>query len=245
MKTPEMIIFDCGHTLLYQPGFSATRGNRAIYGYIKRNPRNISFEEFDRTVNGLFASIKAERGPILEIHELAFLKLAYEYMEIELSVPMEQAEIIIMNGISPGAVMPHADKMLDYLDSRGIRTGVISNMCFSGRALKSQFDRLLPNHRFEFILASSDHIFKKPHSIMFEIALQKARLPAESVWYCGDSVEDDICGAKSANIFPVLYSGESGEENDPFAHRDEGVTIDFDHLHIRDWREMINILEKP
>ena len=48
MQKPEMIIFDYGHTLLYQPDFNTSNGNKAIYPYISRNPRNISFEEYDK-----------------------------------------------------------------------------------------------------------------------------------------------------------------------------------------------------
>lgn len=42
---PEMIIFDYGHTLLYQPDFNTSNGNRAIYSCIATNPQNISLEE--------------------------------------------------------------------------------------------------------------------------------------------------------------------------------------------------------
>ena len=118
-----MIIFDYGHTLLYQPGFNTSNGNRALYEYIRRNPRNISFDEFDRILIDIFAKIKSYRGDMLEIHEYAFLKIAMEYMDIELSISFEEAEIIILNGISKGGVMPYADKMLDYLNSKNIRTG--------------------------------------------------------------------------------------------------------------------------
>ena len=244
MKRPDMIIFDYGHTLLYQPNHNASNGNKAIYNYISKNPRNITFEEYDKTIIDIFAKIKAERGSMLEIHEYDFLKLALEYMDIELSVSFEEAEKIIMDGISMGGVMPYADKMLDYLNSKGIRTGVISNLCFSGKALRYQLDRLLPNNKFEFTLASSDYIFRKPHNIMFEIALQKAGLSADKVWYCGDSIEADIYGAKCANIFPILYSGETIDETNPFANQNDGLRIDFDYLHIHDWRELIDILEK-
>lgn len=160
MKNPEMILFDYGHTLLYQPGFNTSNGNKAIYPYINRNPRNISLEEYDRTINELFAQIKAQRGPILEIHEHNFLRLVMEYMDISYSVSMEDAEEIIMNGISKGGMMPHADILLDYLNAKGIRTGVISNNCFSSNALKKLFDRLLPRNKFEFVMASSDYILK-------------------------------------------------------------------------------------
>ena len=90
MQRPDMIIFDYGHTLLYQPNHNTLNGNRAIYNYISKNPRNITFEEYDKTVTEIFAKIKAERGSMLEIHEYAFLKLALEYMDIELSVSFEE-----------------------------------------------------------------------------------------------------------------------------------------------------------
>lgn len=242
MKKPEMIIFDYGHTLLYQPGFSASNGNRAIYPYIDRNPQGISFEEYDRTVINLFAEMKKEKGDLIEIHEHNFLKLIMDYMDISYSVSLEEAEKIILNGISEGGVMPYADVMLDYLDSKGIRTGVISNYCFPGRALRDLFDRLLPKNKFEFVLASSDYIFKKPHRIMFETALKKAGLSAENVWYCGDSIRDDVYGAGNVGIFPVLYDGETADEINPFANRNDNLSIDFEYLHIHDWREMINVI---
>lgn len=41
MEKPEMIIFDYGHTLICQPDYNTSNGNKAIYPYINRNPRNI------------------------------------------------------------------------------------------------------------------------------------------------------------------------------------------------------------
>ena len=244
MQKPEMIVFDYGHTLLYQPDFNTSNGNKAIYPYISRNPRNISFEEYDKTIMELFAKIKAERGNIIEIHEHNFLKLAMEYMDISLSVSIEEAEKIIMNGISQGAIMPDADKLLDYLNSKGIRTGIISNNCFSGNALKSLFDRLLPRNRFEFVLASSDYVFRKPHSMMFDIALQKSGLSADRVWYCGDSINADVYGSRNAGMFSVLYEGTTADGTNPFAHQNDNLKIDFEYLHITDWNELIDVLDQ-
>ena len=244
MKNPEMILFDYGHTLLYQPGFNTSNGNKAIYPYINRNPRNISLEEYDRTINELFAQIKAQRGSILEIHEHNFLRLVMEYMDISYSVSIENAEEIIMNGISKGGMMPRADMLLDYLNEKGIRTGVISNNCFSSNALKKLFDRLLPRNKFEFVMASSDYIFRKPHSMMFDIALQKAGLPADKVWYCGDSIEADVQGAKNVGMFPVLYEGATDDGTNPFPHQNDNLKVDFEYLHITDWTELIDVLEQ-
>ena len=161
-----------------------------------------------------------------------------------ISVSFEEAEEIIMNGISQGAIMPHADILLDYLNSKGIRTGVISNNCFSSNALKKLFNRLLPRNKFEFVLASSDYIFKKPHNVMFDIALQKSRLSADKVWYCGDSIETDVQGSKNVGMFPVLYEGITVDDTNPFAHQNDNLKVDFEYLHITDWNELINVLEQ-
>ena len=112
----------------------------------------------------------------------------------------------------------------------------------SGAALKEQFYRLLPGSRFEFVLASSDYIFRKPHSIMYEIALQKSGLTADKVWYCGDSMENDIYGANSVGMFPVLYEGRTKYETHFLSDQNDRDNPDFEYLRIHDWRELMDIL---
>ena len=57
IQKPKMILFDYGHTLLYEIGHNAEKGNKAIYQYIKSNPKNISFQEFNKIVNSTFKKI--------------------------------------------------------------------------------------------------------------------------------------------------------------------------------------------
>ncbi len=239
MKKPEMIIFDYGHTLLYEPNHSTSAGNAAIYPYIAKNPNNVSLEEFDRTCTEVFAQIRTSRGG-LEIHEFAVLKTFYELMGIELSVSLPEAERIIWEGISIGAAMPQVKEMLAFLREQGIRTGVISNICFSGNAMKERLKRILPEHTFEFVLTSSEYAFRKPHSAMFRIALQKAGLTADKVWYCGDDFDADVMGAQGVGIFPVLYECRDVELFLPVVN--EQPECDFEYLHIHEWKEMMDVL---
>lgn len=97
--------------------------------------------------------------------------------------------------------MPYTDKMLDYLYKNGIHTAVISNLGWSGEALAERFDRLLPNNKFKFVIISSDYMYRKPSRVLFDIALNKAGLAADKVWYCGDSVTADIEGVYGAGFF--------------------------------------------
>ncbi len=78
---------------------------------------------------------------------------------------------------------------------------------------------------------------------MFEIALKKAGLSAEKVWFCGDNIYCDINGAHGVGMFPVLYEGSTPEEN-PSVRDNLDIKITFDHLHIHHWRELIGALEQ-
>ena len=189
MKKPEMIIFDYGHTLLYEPDWNSDRGNAELYKYITKNPNNCSLDDIRREINTVFDEIHKVRKTLnYDIPCATGHRLAYEHLGIEFSLtPLEQ-EIVFWSAATPGAVVPYADTMLDYLNNAGIRTAVISNNGWSGEALRERIDRLLPHNQFEFIISSCDYMVRKPDNRLFDIALNKAALCADQVWYCGDSI---------------------------------------------------------
>jgi len=239
MFYPEMIIFDYGHTLLYEPGFDTLRGEKALMKYIKSNKNNYSAEEISDFSNKIFQEARKVRDFGYEIHEWQFNRFLYEYLGIELSISIPEAERIFWDNSSPGDIMPDADKMIDYINSCNIRSAVISNISFSGAVLSERINRLLPNNRFEFIIASSDYIFRKPNRYIFELALNKAGIDASKVWFCGDNPQADIEGAARVGMFPVWYENLTIENmwcknrNDP----------NCEHLHIHAWNELIEVLE--
>lgn len=241
MKKPKMILFDYGHTLLYEPGFDFLRGEEALFKYIKSNKNGLTPKEVCDYSQELFARIGIVREMGFELHEWQFQRFLYEYLEIELSISLPEAEIIFWDNVSTGDVMPNADKVLDYINKNGIRSGVISNIGFSGAALTERINRLLPQNKFEFIIASSEYMFRKPSPMLFELALRKAGLQAEDVWFCGDNVEADIEGSAAVGMFPVWYEDEAVEN--PWRERNKGIVPKCEHLHIRDWMEMIDVLE--
>lgn len=146
------------------------------------------------------------------------------------------------------AVMEYANKNpqnitpeLSFLKEHDIRTGVISNIGFSGNTLKNRINSLLPDNNFEFIIASSEYMIRKPNPMLFELALCKAGLPSDDVWYCGDSVTADVEGSAAVGIFPIWYENFTIEN--PFREKNH-KEVNCRHLHIHDWRELIKVLEK-
>ncbi|MDR0896446.1 MAG: HAD family hydrolase [Oscillospiraceae bacterium] len=239
---PKMILFDYGHTLCYEPGFDNLRGTEAVMARASANPRNLSAQAITDYNRIFFADFHARRRAVnVELHEWQFQRLLYESLQIELDATPAEIERLFWEAAAPGAVIPGAPEMLAYLKAQGIRTGVISNLMFSGQALKERLDRLLPGNGFEFIIASSEYMVRKPDPLIFNLALSKANLPAESVWYCGDSPVADVQGAAGVGIFPIWFRCKTIEN--PFA---EGLVDapNCPHLCLHAWPELIALLEE-
>lgn len=238
---PKMIIFDYGHTLLYEPDWDSDRGDMALMKYITKNPNNCTLEDVKNGAELVFGQhIESVRKIGYDISAQVGNRVLYEYLGIEFSLTPLEHETVFWDGASRGAVMPDADKMIDYINKKGIRSAVISNLLWSGEALTERLNRLLPNNQFEFVMTSSDYLFRKPNRMLFEIALCKARLDAKDVWYCGDNPQADVKGAAQVGVFPVWYDNNTERDKD----RPDEITAPCDHLHINEWSEMIEILEK-
>lgn len=235
---PQMIFFDYGNTLLCEPDWNSDKGNAELMKYITKNPNNCTLDDIRSEIRSVFGEMENVRKTLgYDIPARIGNRLAYEHLGIEFSLTPLEHEIIFWSAASKGDIVHHADDLLDYLNKTGVRTAVISNNVWSGEALKERFDRLLPNNRFEFIISSCDYMIRKPDKRLFEIALTKAELTADKVWYCGDNFECDIIGAHNAGIFPVHYL------NRPAKLRSSVREVDFDYLKIKDWRQMIEYLE--
>lgn len=100
-------------------------------------------------------------------------------------------------------IFPEVESALERLDREGIRKAVVSNW-------DSRLPRLMESlglaQRFEFILTSAEAGFAKPHPAIFAAALSRMGLTPADVVYVGDSEADDVRGARSAGIRPMLVA---------------------------------------
>lgn len=242
MNKPKMILFDYGGTLLYEPGCNFLNGEREVFKHVIKNPRNLTPEQLSAFEGKIYNSLQACRDLDYEAHELQMLRFKYEYNEIELDISYEEVEKILWENTSPmteKARTPYVTEMLEYLKSQSIRTGVISNMGWSGKALRERINYLLPDNEFEFVIATSEYGIRKPNPMIFELALRKAGLPPEQVWYCGDTFDKDVVGAHNMGMFPVYYVDilEDGPKREEIKEK-----VDYPYLTVKDWREFINYL---
>lgn len=239
MQAPKMIIFDYGNTLIFEKELNFERAYAALYACISKNPLRISFDEFYRKGTLIFENIKNKAlKHDIEIHTHNFYNAFFQSLDIEFDMPYTELESVFWEALAPCVPMPNIEKLLLHLDKNNIRSAVISNISFSKEALTNRIHTYIPENNFEFILASSEYGFRKPESILFEIALRKAKLKADEVWYCGDNKRADIIGSAAAGLTPILFSAEW---ECPY-HNDYDARPQFAFLIIKNWEELIEFL---
>jgi len=242
MKCPEMILFDYGQTLTAEPEWDGLRGTRALMRHAVSNPRGLAPEEVSAYAGELHAQVCAPLHELRrEMHEWQFMRLLYGLLQIEFSIPVQEQERVFYAAAIRTVPMPHVEELLDFLDARGIRKGVVSNIMSSGQQLRGRIGQNLPRHAFEFVLASSDCGVSKPDPLIYRLAIAKAGMDPADICFCGDNPLCDVEGPHAAGLQAVWYEDLTLD----FLWRDPArVPPRCPHLHIHDWRELINILKE-
>ena len=243
VKAPKLILFDYGQTLIQERYYDRVKGCQALLDHAAPCSRPCTAEELARHLVEVEEAMGRFRTPDglptrCEVHNFPFFRYLLESRGVELDLSLEEADRLFWDAAAPGEATEGIGALLDYLDGRGIATGVISNLSFSGSALQARIDRLIPNNRFLFVMATSEYVFRKPDPHIFQLALFKAGVEAEDAWYCGDSPLYDVQGAYAAGLRPVWFTGylsplwyHGGEPEAP-------------HLRAASWSELQRILEE-
>ena len=245
MKIPKMILFDYGQTLIAEQKFDGVKGTEAVLQYATRNKYHLSAEQVQAKANEINREYMEEMHSIgrfdpekrhlfqIEIPNTMFTPYLYESQGIEIALSNSEIDTIFWNAAAPGRPTEGIKDFLEYLKNKGIRTGVISNISYASSVVAERINRLLPENAFEFIITSSNYIFRKPNKRIFDLALEKAGLETEEVWYIGDQYECDVKGALNAGLLPIWYIGAI----------DLPYTEDTNILTVKTWNEIERYME--
>ena len=237
---PKLVMFDYGETLGHEDDFLPRNGFAAMLEYATENPLNADADTLLAEYrDAYFEKRKLAHSIDLELPNIHRWQLLLGKFALNFSLPVEELESIFWNAAAPCVPTPNVQKLLSLLRKKGIRTGVISNMGFSGRSLTRRLKGLFPEHNFDFVISSADCLLRKPNRRIFEMGLQMGGCRAEESWFLGDNLRCDVAGAASAGIFPVHYDRDLGCV---YRVAETPETIP-EHLRIEDWTELMRIIE--
>ena len=237
MNKPKMILFDYGQTLVAEAPFDGIKGTTAVLKHAIENKYNLTPEAVQAEANAINIELKrfdpvARTLNTVEIPNHMFTGYLYESLGIKIDLNAEEIDRTFWDAASPGKPTEGLPEFLDFLFEHQIRTAVLSNITYAGSVVSERINRLFPDNHFEFILATSDYLFRKPHVRIFNLALEKAGLKPEDTWYVGDNYACDVVGARNAGMFPIWYKGAVD-----FAQADHN-----DVLTIMNWTELKDML---
>ena len=238
MKIPKMVLFDYGQTLIAEQKFDGVSGTEAVLQYAARNKYHLSAEQIQAKadeINREFGRFNPEKRHLfqIEIPNTMFTPYLYESQGIEIALSNSEIDTVFWNAAAPGVLTEGIKDFLRYLKNKDIRTGVISNIPYAPSVVEERINRLLPENTFEFIITSSNFMFRKPNKRIFDLALEKAQLQPDEVWYIGDQYECDVKGSLNAGLLPVWYIGAI----------DLPYTADKNILTVKTWSEIERYME--
>ncbi len=241
MRNPKMILFDYGQTLINEVKFDPVKGIQAVLDTATENPHSIRAESMMDLYYGLIKDINTPAidsiaMQYIEVPDAFFQNYLYGYFGIKLTKSHEEVELIFETNAHTSIPSEGIGKLLNYLDKGGTRTGVISNTTMSMACLNGLLNSRIPENKFEFVITSSNYIFRKPHPRIFEYVLHTAGLDACDIWFCGDNPKVDIDGAAACGIFPVWYKGCYTITSD--------ITPSCDCLELNDWSRLPGLISQ-
>lgn len=107
-------------------------------------------------------------------------------------------------------VFPEVKALLQAIRGKGIKTGIISDA--QPVYFETEFDRFSLSGMIDCIVLSGDYHFRKPSGELFQIALDKLNVRAESSLYVGDDIFRDIFGAQKAGMQTIYKPSPFGSE---------------------------------
>ncbi len=228
-----MIMFDFGQTLITE-SFDGVKGTSAVMEHAVSNKFGYSPEQIQEYVIKINKELGRNNRDFdsllrVEVPNSMFQPYLYESLGIEMNLTPAQLDKIFWYAASPGEPTEGIGEFLDFLKSKKIRTGVISNICYDPSVVKQRVFETVPNNNFDFIICSSEYIFRKPSHHIFELGLMKAGLEAKDVWFIGDNYDCDVRGSRAVGIKPVWYQG---------AMKTPAVIQDDSVMTVKSWKEL-------
>lgn len=206
MKKPTMIFFDYGETLIHELAFDVTKGNVAMLVYCQGNlPSPKQMAEVGMRMSQYQRNGKSTN--YVEIPETHFRQCLLDYFSLKSDLDIESLARVFWDAACPYEKIAGAEDMLYQLMQENIKIGVISNLAMSGDALRQRLKTVYPNIDFDLVITSADYGVRKPEPLLFEIALNRMQVKAEDCFYCGDTYEADIVGARNVGMMPVWFGG--------------------------------------
>ncbi len=232
MDRPVAILFDFHDTILGNRRFDPEAGNARLLDFAIP-PNVLTGKEVQEEADRLDSRVENLLG-MVEFPVQAFQRILFDKLGLRFNLSFSEMELEFWKGAVRYSPEPGIVYALDELKLLKIKMGVVSNNPFSGPVLEWELQRHGLKDAFSFVLSSADYGIRKPHPLLFEVAIAKLHIGSHQAWFCGDSPEFDIAGARSAGLWSIWYNPDQSTSGGPLS--------DAADAEVRDWSEFTHIV---
>jgi len=192
---------------------------KKVHEFLVSKGYNISFEDYYNQRENKFWEY--EHNAIYTDRELtpeeSFKKFILSGFEIS---GEDIAEVIKLNEIHDhkSVIREELEELLIYLNSKGIKLGIITNAWH--RMCKRELEDQGLLKYFDSIIMSCEVGYRKPAKEIFDISFQQLGVSADECIFVGDSSRDDILGSINAGVkFAIGIEPFDKRDIDPLPHK--------------------------
>ncbi len=225
----DAVFLDIGGTVVEpDPSF-----HEVVARVCRQSGLAITSEDVERVEPAVFAQVAASNMgfPLTDSESRRFWHHVYTVFCQQLGVPAHDhlADRLYRTflDVRTWRVCPDAREAILTIRERGYRLVAVSNW---EEWLDDLLEHLGVLVHLDLVLSSSKAQTAKPDPRIFHLALERAELTADRVVHVGDNPRDDVAGALSAGITPVLLDRL-------------GRHADFVGWRIHDLRQLPDLLE--
>jgi len=201
--TVSFVCFDIGYTLLYMQREVTYRQALKEFGH------QIAMEDIEREFHLTDKLFMREYPGIFLEPRKAYMPSYLGIMNYRLGLSLDVCELdACWEGIKQNTdpywlPFDGVREVLDELKRRPIGMGIISNWDWTARDVLTAAGLI---DYFDPIVISAEVDCMKPESRIFELALEKAQIPAHRCLYIGDNYYDDALGSRKVGMQALIVN---------------------------------------
>lgn len=213
----KAVLFDLGNTLIEYPTPDE------LYKNCMLHEKELSAQGVtEATLVRMQEILKEMRRNGMDSHHEATVAeaLSQAYAERGRRIPSESREIltkardIYYYGFGKHtSLVLGAHKLLNFLRSRKMKLGIVSNTPFPGEFFKMEMERYMLAKYFHAFVWSSEFGLRKPNPFIFISALKKLDVRPDEAVFVGDKMDRDVEGALGVGMKAVWFdrNGKPGD----------------------------------
>lgn len=204
---PKVIVMDLGSTIIDNYKIDFIDGFKHIYDNYCLH--DVSFESFVEDINTIYVEAFQNRdNDDFEINFHNYLRYMNQVVGFSNDVSYDILEKEFIDHAFSSSMVEGVKEFLEYVRNQNIDLYILSNSCFTGRALKYELSRFKLDGFFKDIYSSADYLMRKPNTLFFNIITKYFKriykdLDLKEIWYIGNDYKYDVFGACKVGIKSV------------------------------------------